>query len=67
MSRIITDAELRPRNLAELQVLHRKLQSELTATAPGTAARRNLLASLETVERAMGQRRLRPTFPKPGL
>lgn len=57
MSRIITAAELRHRTFCELKALHRRLLTELMRSAPGSADRRNALVSLETVERAMAQRR----------
>ena len=63
MSRIITASELQNRSLADLQALYRTVQQELTASAPGSAVRRNALASLENISRANTQRRvLSPRF-----
>ena len=63
MSRIITAADLQGRTLTELQTQHRMVQQELTASAPGSAVRRNALASLENISRAITQRRvLSPRF-----
>ncbi len=60
MSRIITASELQNRSLTELQALYRTVQQELAASAPGSAARRNALASLENISRAIAQRRVYP-------
>lgn len=57
MSRIITAADLQGRTLTELQTQYRMVQQELTASAPGSAARRNGLASLENIGRAIARRR----------
>lgn len=62
MCKIITTAELQYRSLAELQALYRKVQQELAISAPGSAARRNALASLENIGRAIAQRRV---YPRP--
>lgn len=53
MSRIITAHELSGRSLAALQALYRSTHEELVRSAEGSAARRNALASLENISRAM--------------
>ena len=53
MTKIITCSELRYHSLAELEALFRTLQIELGRAAPGSPERRALLASLESVRRAM--------------
>ena len=63
MTKIITCSELRYRTLAELEALLRTLQIELGRTAPGSPERGIVLASLESVRRAMAAR-LDP-HPKP--
>ena len=61
MTKIITGGELRYRILAELEPLFRTLQIELGRTAPGSRERGIVLASLDSVRRAMAARRaLRP-------
>jgi len=59
MSRIITAYELQNRSDQELRALHREIQEKLTRSAQGTAARRNALASLENITRAIHLRRIR--------
>ena len=63
MTKIITCTELRCLTLAELEALFRTLQIELGRIAPGSPERRALLASLESVRRAMAARLTRR--PKP--
>jgi hypothetical protein len=63
MTKIITCSELRHYTLAELQALVRTLQIELGRTAPGSRERGIVLASLESVRRAMAARLTRQ--PKP--
>ena len=63
MTKIITCSELRNLTLAELEALFRTLQIELGRTAPGSRERAILLASLESVRRAMAARLTRQ--PKP--
>lgn len=53
MSRIITMTELQNRPLAHLQRLHHQVQQELAQSAPDGEARRNALASLENISRAI--------------
>jgi len=55
MSRIITAAVLQNRTLSDLQTLYRKVQEELTRSALGSAERRNALASLENIARAIAR------------
>jgi hypothetical protein len=63
MTKIITWCELRYLTLAELQALFRTPQIELGRTAPGSPERGIVLASLESVCRAMAARLTRQ--PKP--
>ena len=62
MSRIITASELQNRSLADLQALYRAVQQELSASATGSADRRNALASLENIGRAIAQAQ---SYPAP--
>jgi hypothetical protein len=63
MTKIITWCELRYHTLAELEALFRTLQIDLGRTAPGSRERAIVLASLESVRRAMAARLTRQ--PKP--
>jgi hypothetical protein len=63
VTKIITCGELRYHTLAELEALFRTLQIELGCTAPGSRERGIVLASLESVRRAMAARLTRQ--PKP--
>jgi len=63
MTKIITRCELRYLTLAELEALFRTLQIELGRTAPGSRERSIVLASLDSVRRAMAARLDR--HPKP--
>ena len=56
MTKIITCCELRFHTLDELLALFRTLQIELGRAAPGSPERRALLASLESVRRAIAAR-----------
>jgi hypothetical protein len=56
MTKIITCGELRYRTLAELDALFRILQIELGRTAPGSRERADVLASLDSVRRAIAAR-----------
>jgi len=56
MTKIITCGELRYRTLAELETLFRVLQIELGRTAPGSSERATVLASLDSLRRAMAAR-----------
>jgi hypothetical protein len=57
MSRIITPEGLQGRNLSELQALYRSVHDELMRSAPGSADRRQALASLEAVSFAIARLR----------
>jgi hypothetical protein len=63
MTKIITCSELRYLTLAELEALFRTLQLELGHTAPGSRERGIVLASLESVRRAMAARLTRQPRP----
>jgi hypothetical protein len=63
MTKIITCSELRYRTLAELEALFRTLQIEIGRTAPASGERAIVLASLDSVRRAMAARLDRQ--PKP--
>ena len=65
MTKIITCSELRYRTLDELEALFRTLQIELGRTAPGSPGRAIVLASLESVRRAMAARLSRQPKPRP--
>jgi hypothetical protein len=56
MTKIITCSELRYHTLAELEALYHTLQIELGRTAPGSRERAMVLASLDSVRRAMAAR-----------
>jgi len=56
MTKIIARSELRYLTLDELEALFRTLQIELGRTAPGSRERSIVLASLESVRRAMAAR-----------
>ncbi len=58
--RLVTRFELASRSLSELLALHREIFNALAATAPGSAERRNCLASLETLNAEIASRALRP-------
>lgn len=63
MFRLITAAELRGRTLSDLQDLYRKVEAELIRSPRGSAQRRNAIASLENIARAIANLRacqLRP-------
>jgi hypothetical protein len=63
MTKIITCSELLYITLDELEALFRTLQIELGRTAPGSRERGIVLASLESVRRAMAAHLTRQ--PKP--
>jgi hypothetical protein len=64
MTKIITCSELRYRTLAELEALFRTLQIELGRTASGSPERSIVLASLDSVRRAMAARPDRQPKPR---
>lgn len=53
MNRLLTIAELQQRNPSELGALFRQASQALARTATGTPERRNGLASLENIQRAL--------------
>jgi len=65
MTKIITCSELRYRTAEELHALFRALQNDLSRTAYGSAERRIVLASLESVRSALAARVARPAGPRP--
>ncbi|MES9948457.1 MAG: hypothetical protein ABW118_05825 [Candidatus Thiodiazotropha sp.] len=66
MRKIITPSELNYYSKSELSALFRKVSQDLAGTEPGSTKRRNTLASLENIQRAMNTRRTHQ--PKqPGL
>ena len=66
MTKIITCSELRHRTLDELEALIRALQIESGRSAPGSPERTIVLASLESVRRAMAAARVsRQPKPRP--
>ena len=64
MTKIIACSELRYRTLGELEALFRTLQNELGRTGPGSRERATVLASLESVRRAMAARLARQPKPR---
>ena len=60
MSRIITMAELQNRPMVYLQKLHHQMQQNLAESAAGSEDRRNALATLENISRAMAHTRMLP-------
>lgn len=65
LMKLITHYELATLTPAELHQLHRHLSQSLAGTAPGSAERRNCLASLENIRQAVSARR--HFTPGPGL
>lgn len=53
MNRLLTIAELQHRNAAELQALFRQASQSLARTRAGTPERRNNLATIENIARAL--------------
>jgi hypothetical protein len=58
-------AELQHRSERELRAAFRKAHDDLARSAPGSAERRNTLATIENVTRALNARRAQPH--RPGL
>jgi hypothetical protein len=56
--KIISRRALEPLSLVELHRLFADVTTELTASDPGSPARRNALASLETIEAEIQARHL---------
>ncbi len=63
MNRIITTSDLQNRKLGELRVAFHRAQQDLTKSEPNSPERRNALASLENIRRAMNSRYIQR--PKP--
>ena len=63
MSTVLTMATLQTRSDLELQALHRRAHYDLTCSTPGSAERRDALASLENISRVLVQRHARPRPP----
>ncbi len=63
MSSLITAWELQNRTEKELCALFRKVSQEAAQSDPGTPERRNAVASLENINRALNTRRA--PQPKP--
>ena len=53
MTKLLTHFELAAHSVPELQALMHDLFNDLAASEPGTAKRRNALASLDNVRREM--------------
>jgi hypothetical protein len=56
MSKLTLPYDLQRLSLSELWAIHAKVQSELIKSGKDTAERRNALASLENIERALSLR-----------
>ena len=67
MSRIITPSELHRLGSEELRSLFHKVSRELVQTQTGTPERREALASLENIQRALAQSLAQPTPKPPGF
>lgn len=63
MSTVLTISTLQNRSDFDLQNLLRKAQYDLDCSAPGSADRRNALATLDNIRRVMAQRAFRPRPP----
>jgi len=63
MSTVLTMATLQTRSDLELQTLARKALNDVQCSAPGSAERRDALATLENIDRVRAQRALRPKPP----
>jgi hypothetical protein len=61
--RLITDTELAGRSDVELAVLFHMAAEALATTAPGTAARNAVIASLQNITRAKARRYYRRMAP----
>jgi hypothetical protein len=66
MRKIITPSELGHQSESGLSALFRQVAQELAGTKPGSSERRNALASLENIQRAMNTRRTQRPKP-PGV
>ena len=67
MCRIITESELINKTDIELSALFRKVAEEIANSEIGSPERRNALASLDNISRAMRTRYIAPrcSHPKP--
>ncbi|TCS59861.1 hypothetical protein [Varunaivibrio sulfuroxidans] len=63
MKKIITTSDLQNSPLEELKVAFNKAQQDLTKSEPNSPERRNALASIENIRRAMNSRHIQR--PKP--
>jgi hypothetical protein len=63
--KLLTIFELAPRNDNELHATYRDVCNELTKSEKGSADRRNALASLENIERAIISRPPQPLYLRP--
>lgn len=63
MSKVFTMAALQSRSESELRTIFRKAHDDLARSAPGSAERRNALATIENVTRVLNQRRAMPRPP----
>ena len=67
MSRIVPPSELQNRSTAELWNLYAEIERELAQYPVGSCARRQALASLDAVRRAIAARACRQDGPAPRL
>lgn len=67
MSRIITPSELHCLGEEELRSLFHKVSQDLAQTEAGTQERREALASLDNIQRAMAERIATPRPKPPGF
>lgn len=65
MSRIILPIDLQGRSLSELWSLHAEADRALTRSAAGSAERRDALASLENIRRAIAAHKALLMKPTP--
>ncbi len=56
MKKVITTMELQQQTGSELSALFRKVSQDLVQSEPGSPERRNTLASLENINRAINTR-----------
>jgi hypothetical protein len=62
MSRIFTQAALQGRSLPELRALFAQAHQELVHSEAGSHERRDALANIDTISRALAQRYAGPRF-----
>lgn len=63
MSKLFTMAALHSRSDHELRTIFKQAHDDLARSAPGSAERRNALATMENVTRVRNQRRAMPRPP----